>query len=158
MRRSVDVGGMSDNGHVEDRPVPTAEEIERRLRPIIAVEARVRFAYLFGSVAAGANRPDSDVDVAVMLEPRGTLLDDAAMHDRLADAITGIQLDLVVLKDAPLWLKFRAVGGRMLFSRDERARIADRERVEKEFLDFKPYYEEYLLATRDRARRGVLSG
>jgi uncharacterized protein len=149
---------MSDNGHVDDRPVPTADEIERRLRPILAGEARMRFAYLFGSVASGENRPDSDIDVAVMLEPRGTLLDDAALHDRLADATIGTEVDMLVLNDAPLWLRFRAVGGRVLFSRDERVRIADRERVEKEFLDFKPYHDEYLRATRDRARRGVLSG
>ena len=143
---------------VDDQRVPTADEIERRLRPILGGDERVRFAYLFGSAATGENRADSDVDVAVMLEPRGTLLDDAALHDRLADAITGTEVDLVVLNDAPLWLRFRAVGGRILVSREERARIADRERVEKEFLDFRPYYDEYLRATRERARRGALSG
>jgi hypothetical protein len=149
---------MGDNEHVDDRPVPTADEIERRLRPILAGEERVRFAYLFGSVASGENRQGSDVDVAVMLEPRGTLVDDATLHDRLANAIAGTEVDMLVLNDAPLWLRFRAVGGRVLFSRDDRARITDRERVEKEFLDFKPYHDEYLRATRDRARRGVLSG
>jgi uncharacterized protein len=149
---------MGHSEDVDDRPVPTADEIERQLRPVLAGEVRVRFAYPFGSVASGENRPDSDIDVAVMLEPRGALLDDAALHDRLAEAIAGTTVDMIVLNDAPLWLRFRAVGGRALFSRDERARIADRERVEKEFLDFKPYHEEYLRAMRDRARRGVLSG
>ncbi len=48
-------------------------------------------------------------------------LDDAALHDRLADATDGTEVDMLVLNDAPLWLRFRAVGGRVVFSRDERA-------------------------------------
>ena len=106
--------------------MPTADEVERRLRPILAGEERVGFAYLFGSVASGGNRQGSDVDVAVMLKPRGTLLNDATLHDRLANAIAGTEVDMLVLNDAPLWLRFRAVGGRVLFSRDDRARITDR--------------------------------
>lgn len=149
---------MRHNGGVDHWCAPTVEDVERRLRPILADDPRVRFAYLFGSTASGENRPDSDVDVAVMFGPRGTLLDDAVLHDRLAEAMPGTDVDMLVLNSAPLWLRFRAVGGRVIISCAERERITDRERVEKEFLDFKPYYDEYLRATRDRARRGVLSG
>lgn len=66
-------------------------------------------------------------------------------------------VDLVVLNDAPLWLCYRVVGGRVLFARDAREAVAFRERVEKRFLDFRPYHEGYLAAVRDRARNGHLS-
>jgi hypothetical protein len=55
-------------------------------------------------------------------------------------------------------LQFRVVAGRVLFSRDERERIAFREHVEKTFLDFRPYHDSYLAAIRERAHRGMLSG
>ncbi|MGQ0576214.1 MAG: type VII toxin-antitoxin system MntA family adenylyltransferase antitoxin [Pseudonocardia sp.] len=143
---------MSDPGP------PSADEVERRLGPVLAGDPRVRFAYLFGSVARGEQRTSSDVDVAVMLEPRGTLTDDATLHDQLAAALPGTDVDLMIMNGAPLWMRYRAVAGRVLISRDDHLRIADRERVEREFLDFRPYHEEYLRATRERARRGVLSG
>ncbi len=39
--------------------------------PVFAADRRVRFAYLFGSVAAGTERPGSDIDLAVSVHPRG---------------------------------------------------------------------------------------
>lgn len=149
---------MVHNGDMSTPGDIPRTEIEDRLRSILIDEPRVRFGYLFGSAARGDRRPNSDVDVAVYLDPRGALLDDAALQDRLEDAVGGPAVDLVVLNDAPLWLRFRAVAGRPVFARDEGERIADREWVEKGFLDFKPFHDEYLRATRERARRGVLSG
>ncbi len=98
------------------------------------------------------------MDLAVSLRPQGSLLDDARLHDQLAAALGRDDVDLLVLDDAPLWLQFRVVAGRVLFSRDERERIAFREYVEKAFLVFRSYHDSYLAAVRDRARRGVLSG
>ncbi|MGH4013680.1 MAG: type VII toxin-antitoxin system MntA family adenylyltransferase antitoxin [Pseudonocardiaceae bacterium] len=125
---------------------------------VLESDPRVRFAYLYGSRARGDARPDSDVDLAVSLRPQGSLLDDARLHDQLAAALGRDDVDLLVLDDAPLWLQFRVVAGRVLFSRDERERIAFREYVEKAFLVFRSYHDSYLAAVRDRARRGVLSG
>ena len=82
---------MGDNEHVDDRPVPTVDEVERRLRPILAGEVRVQFAYLFGSVASGENRQTSDVDVAVMLEPGGTRRADAPLHDHVLQRAIGVR-------------------------------------------------------------------
>ncbi len=133
-------------------------EKNRRIRNIKKKNERVCFAYLFGSVAQGAARPGSDVDIAVLTRPRGTLLDDARLQDELAAALGRDDVDLLVLDDAPLWLRYRVVAGKVVFSRDERCRIAFREWTEKEFLDFRPYHDSYLRAIRDRAQRGALSG
>lgn len=139
-------------------PGESIEAVRRRIRPVLESDERVCFAYLFGSVAQGTARPGSDVDIAVLTRPRGTLLDDARLQDELAAALGREDVDLLVLDDAPLWLRYRVVAGEVVFSRDERARIAFREWTEKEFLDFRPYHDGYLKAIRNRAQRGALSG
>lgn len=132
------------------------QDLDAAVAPVFAADARVRFAYVFGSVAAGAAGPGSDVDLAVSVQPRGTLLDDARLHDALVAALGRDDVDLVVLEDAPLWLRHRVVGGRPVYSRDDVARVRHRAAVEMEFLDFRPYYEEYLAAVHERARTGRL--
>lgn len=142
---------------VDETTADTVEAITRRVRPVLEADHRVRFAYLFGSQARGDARPDSDVDLAVSLRPQGSLLDDARLHDQLAAALGRDDVDMLVVDNAPLWLQFRVVAGRVLFSRDEREQTAFREHVEKMFLDFRPYYDSYLVAVRERALRGMLS-
>lgn len=127
------------------------------LAPVFAADARVRFAYVFGSVAAGTERPHSDIDLAVSVGPRGTLFDDARLHDALATALGREDVDLVILEDAPLWLAYRVVGGRPIYSRDDVARVRHRAATEHDFLDFRPYHDAYLAAVHKRARSGRLS-
>lgn len=131
--------------------------LPRTLAPAFAADPRVRFAFLFGSVAGGTARPGSDLDLAVSVDPRGTLLDDARLHDALARAAGREDVDLVVLEDAPLWMQFRIVAGRPVFSRDDVAMVRFRASVEQRFLDFRPFHDAYLQAVRDRARTGGLS-
>lgn len=148
---------MRQNGDMQQRPNQVIFEISDRIRRVMEADHRVRFAYLFGSVARGDDRPGSDVDLAVLTRPRGTLLDDARLHDEVAVALARDDVDLLALAEAPLWLQYRVLAGHVVFSRDEPGRIAFRQRVEKEFLDFRPYHDSYLRAVRDRARRGALS-
>jgi uncharacterized protein len=136
---------------------PDLDGLAAAVSPALAADPRVRFAYVFGSVAAGTATRRSDVDLAVSVRPRRTLLDDARLHDALVHALGRDDVDLVVLEDAPLWMRYRAVGGRPIYSRDDVARVRHRAAVELEFLDFKPYYDTYLAAVRDRARSGRLS-
>lgn len=146
---------MRDNVRMQAHELVAA--ISRRVAPVAARNSRVSFIYVFGSAARGKQRPDSDVDLAVSSGSRGMLIDDARLHDELAAALDR-DVDLVMLNEAPLWLQYRVVGGQVVFSRDERARIAFRERVEKEFLDFRYYHDSYLEAVRERSRRGALTG
>lgn len=128
------------------------------LEPAFTADARVRFAILFGSVADGTARPNSDLDLAVSVDPRGSLLDDARLLSALIDLAGREDLDLVVLEDAPLWMQYRIVAGRPVYSRDDIARVRFRASVEQRFLDFRYYHDAYLGAVRDRARSGELSG
>lgn len=132
-------------------------DLARTLAGAFAADPRIRFAYVFGSVAAGTAGAGSDLDIAVSVDPRGTLLDDARLHDALVGAAGREDVDLVVLEDAPLWMQYRIVAGRPVYSRDDVARVRFRASVEQRFLDFRPYHDAYLDAVRERARTGGLS-
>jgi predicted nucleotidyltransferase len=52
---------------------------------------------IFGSVARGEARPDSDIDVLVVLEPGRSLIDHVALKQDLEDLL-GIEVDVVTEK------------------------------------------------------------
>ena len=104
-------------------------------------DSGVLFAYLFGSVARGRNRPGSDVDVAVYLEPSVAperFLDvRLCLTERVAVAAGLGNIDLLILNEAPLYLVGRAIQERVvLYSRDEPARVHFESRCLREFFDF----------------------
>ena len=62
-----------------------------------SLQARgVRAVYVFGSIARGEGRPDSDVDVIVDYDPGSNfnLIDLSAVHRRLSDRF-GVNVDVV---------------------------------------------------------------
>ncbi len=79
----------------------------------------VLFGLLFGSRADGSPRPDSDLDVAVYLEPR--LTDRQRWATRLkvqADLEDLGRADVVILNDAPPLLAHQALLGKPVGVRD----------------------------------------
>ena len=100
-------------------------------------DARVLVAYLFGSRSMNLHTPKSDIDIAVLLsELPGNMLDYYLdLMDRLS-RVLGDEVDLVVMNKAPPFLKYQVVKyGRVLYSRDERARVEFEVKVMKEYLD-----------------------
>lgn len=101
----------------------------------------VLFAYLFGSKAIGRERPDSDIDVAVYLEP-GTPSDRyLSISLELVEDLTKASglgfIEVTILNDAPLPLKGRVLSQRItIFSRDEPLRVRYESATSREFLDF----------------------
>ncbi len=121
----------------------------------------VLFAYLFGSAATGRDRPGSDVDVAVYLDPtvsRDGYLDISLdLAGRLSSASGVERIDVLVLNDAPLPIRGRAVRERMvLCSRDEPARVRFESLTLREFFDFeihaRPLDEKFLRDTAEGRR------
>lgn len=102
-------------------------------------QAGIAFAYLFGSRVAGTDRAGSDADIAVSSPRELGLLETERLADRLAQALGVPGVDLVVLERAGLELRGEIVQrGRLLFSRDEPARVAFEVRTRSEYLDFLP--------------------
>lgn len=103
----------------------SAAEAELPAMPVV-------FAYLYGSRAQGGGRPDSDVDVGVLLDPGVTAPESLA--SRAADALTTRSrvggIEVTVLNDAPIRFLGRVLRSRVvLYSRDEPARVEFESRI-----------------------------
>ena len=120
--------------------------IAQRLADVLSVHPGVAAAYLFGSVAAGSARPESDVDVAVLFTtPPPHTLDSArfTLAGEL-EAALGVSVDLVVLNDAPVDLSIRVLRqGRLLVDRNPSARIGFEVRTRNEAFDLAPVLARY---------------
>lgn len=102
------------------------------------------FAYLFGSRARGDEHDRSDADVALMPTRMLELRELARLCDHLAVPLGVEEVDVVLLDEANLELRGRVVQeGRLLFSRDEPARVAFEVRTRSEYLDYLPTLREH---------------
>jgi predicted nucleotidyltransferase len=108
----------------------------------LAAQPDVVAVYLFGSVAQGRARPQSDVDIAVLLA--ADLDEEACFNRRLrmgweVERVIGRPTDLVVLNDAPPLLQHQVLKhGRLIFERDRAARVEFEVRAGKIYADLKP--------------------
>jgi predicted nucleotidyltransferase len=129
-----------------------AAAVEDALRAHFATgPPRAAAVWLFGSVARGTARPDSDVDVAVLLGRRPEKTLDAQPFDLQAELsrVLGREVDVVVLDDAPPDLAHRVLrDGRLVFEADPSARIAFQVRSRNEYFDLLPVLREYRRARR----------
>ena len=114
--------------------------------PLLNALAKVpelRLALLFGSCATGAQRPDSDVDLAV--DMGGVMT--AEQHEALVSALalaTGRVVDLIDLRTVgePLLGQILHSGRRILGGSDVHAQYITRHVMDVE--DFVPYQERIL--------------
>jgi uncharacterized protein len=132
-----------------------AEDILSRLREASseAFEGEpVVFAYLFGSQATGRTHPRSDVDVGVYLEnsvPPERYLDLRLSLPRALEKARVGNVEVIVLNDARLALRGRVLrDGKLLYSRNEPARVRYASKTLREFFDFeihaRPLDEKFL--------------
>ena len=70
-------------------PAPTLQELRQRADEINQIAARhgARSVHVFGSVARGETRPDSDLDILVDLGEHSTLLKQTALQGDLEDLL-----------------------------------------------------------------------
>lgn len=124
-------------------------ELERLLAGFFASSAcpvPVDAVYLFGSRARGSARPDSDVDVGVLLSPgvlRGWPLPELSIQTALEE-LCPLPFDVVSLADAPPDLVHRVLrDGQLVHESDRRRRIDFVIRTRNEFWDVEPILERY---------------
>jgi len=132
-------------------PSPANNAEDATLRAIggaLAPIDQVRVAYLFGSRARGTARPDSDLDLAIVL-PRD--LGDAErgrIKLQIIDALTatlgalGERADIVDLDRAGSAVAFAAISaGQCVFIRDRADRVRLEARIARRYDDERPYRE-----------------
>ena len=115
------------------------------LAEIFRGDERILVAYLFGSKSRGLQTPGSDTDLAVLLSRLPTDMLDYYLDlvDRLSRVVGG-SIDLVFLNAASPLLKHQVIKhGKILYSRDETARVEFEAKAIKEYMDFIPRSDEY---------------
>ncbi len=122
-----------------------------KAQQVLAQEANVVFAYLFGGLAKGGQHPLSDIDIAVYAKqvnhPSEYKLE---FFDRLSGALGTSEIDLVILNHAPISLAGRILSTREILVDKEPFVRHDYESLTlREFFDFK-IKEETILSRRYR--------
>ena len=116
-------------------------------------------AYLFGSVVNGRLRSDSDIDVAVLVDPTFfNQLPSKYRADLIADvgaALETFNVDIVLLNEASAPLAHNVITkGRLVFERSRSARIAFQVRNLNLFLDLEPIHSLHLASLKRRYLKG----
>ncbi len=148
------VPGQSKGGDLEG--------IIRCLQEYLATQPDVVAAYVFGSWAQGRPRPESDVDVAVLLKE--DLDAEARLMRRLElgnalEELLNRKVDLVVLNDAPPLLQHQVLlHGKRVFERDRMARVEFEVRAGKVYADLKPMFDFFTEAMLREIEEGRFGG
>ena len=117
--------------------------VQEKLSEVLSAFPGIRLAVLFGSMARGTERPDSDLDLAVQADHRLTLEQRMAITEALALAFNR-PVDLIDLRTAgqPLLHEIVTGGVQVLGARHLWGDLVYRNVMENE--DFVPYQKRIL--------------
>lgn len=130
----------------------TQSGLPERLAAVLAAQPDIVFATLFGSVAKGTARAESDLDVAVFANAPLTPRRKQRLIQDLA-AVSGRPVDLVELRDAGPVVLASALQGQRMVGRGSAANAALLSRAWVDAADFLPVRERIL-----RQRRNAWTG
>lgn len=108
-------------------------------------EKKVRFIFLYGSVAEQRNTPISDVDIAIYYE--GSTQERFSFRQMVLGHFPET-IDAQVFQDLPLPVQKEVIQGKVLYQDDEEFLISTCIEVVRHFEAFEKYYEMYLDAVR----------
>lgn len=134
--------------------------IKEAVSNALATKPEVLAGYVFGSVASGKQRPNSDVDIAVLVDEK--LLKKNPLKYRLSlmmdlgAALKRADVDVVLMNEAPPALAYNIVAkGVLVFERSRSARVAFQVRMFNMFMDTEPMRQLYLRYLKHRYRAKV---
>ena len=104
-------------------------------------ERKVRFIFLYGSVAEQRNTPLSDIDLAIYYE--GNSKERFSFRQKVLGHLPD-NADTHIFQDLPLAIKKEVVRGKVLYTDDKEFLIATCIDVIRDFEAFEKYYEMYL--------------
>jgi len=124
------------------------------MRPILDGHPQIAAAWLFGSAARGELRPDSDIDVGLLLrDPTKRAADVYAMLGELAARLEVVAaprtIDIVLLEhQGPVFAHEALIDGILIVEHDRERRIDFEATTVMRGIDFRPTWE---LATTGQA-------
>ncbi len=118
-----------------------------QIKNFLSKREEVIAAYLFGSLARGDANKLSDIDIAVIVDknicPNHAYGYDAFLLSRLM-SIANNNIDLVILNDAPIGLKFRVIrDGKILVDKKPKYRVNFTTKALMDYYDFLPAEQMY---------------
>ena len=137
--------------------------ITRAVSRCVAKRPEIQAAYVFGSVASGRARADSDVDVAVLIDrrvPPGRILKyRLKLMADLGAALRRSDVDAVILNEASPLLAHRVLSqGTLVFERSAPARVRFQTKTASLYLDLIPIFETYIRYLKRNVREGRIVG
>lgn len=107
----------------------------------------IELAYLFGSRGAGKSTPNSDYDIGLKLKQPISFSDKFFMEVEIRKLLDTQSLDLVLIDEAPLVLKFNIICGKRLYAIDEATRIEYEANIMSRYYDFLPVLQKHYADT-----------
>ncbi len=146
-----------------DEDIETCNKMgqDRRVVEFLSKQKHVKLAYLFGSVAEGREGKLSDVDLAVFLDESLSKKEIFNLQLKLISELTSIlktdRIDLVIMNDAPLLLKYNIIKHGKILKDDIETKIRVESGILSNYLDMKYYMDRHTnLAIKRIATRGLL--
>ncbi len=145
------------------RRAPALSAAARAVARCVARHADIQAAYIFGSVAQGRARPDSDIDIALLLRRRipeaRALRYQLKLALELGAALHRNDVQMVILNDAPPLLAHRVLSrGVLVFERSRAARVRFHVQTASRYADLVPTMERYVRQLKQDVRQGRLGG
>jgi uncharacterized protein len=129
----------------------------------VSAKPEVLAAYIFGSVATGRTRPNSDVDIAVLLRdnirPSAMFRFRLRLITELGSVLYHPDVDVVILNEAPPLLAHRVLSkGKLVFERSASARIRFQVMTANRYADLVPAFETYIRYLKKSVRERQIIG
>lgn len=128
-------------------PDAADDDLGARLGDALGAFPEVAAAWLFGSRGRGGHSPESDVDVAVLLDASADRTDPGLLGgiaSALEQAAGGLDIDLVALdvaKQGPVFCHRVLSEGKLVHDGDRVARVDFESRVYSRYLDYRPTWD-----------------
>ena len=121
------------------------QESIRKIQTELAKKPEILAAYLFGSTIKGYNRPNSDLDIAILVQPSFEIKDyhyQIELKDKLNSLIDNFKVDLIVVNYMELPLQYSSViEGTLIYSKDNLGRAREEIKISNRYEDLKDFYE-----------------
>jgi uncharacterized protein len=143
-------------------PKQDFETIKTAISKCFSREKAIQAAYVFGSVATGRTRRDSDIDVAVLIREqsiRDTLKYRLKLMADLGSALHRSDVEVVILNEASPLLARRVLSkGMLIFERSASARVRFHVATANRYADLVPAFETHLKYLKKSLREGPIIG
>jgi predicted nucleotidyltransferase len=115
----------------------------------MSARREIQVAYIFGSVVSGRTRPDSDVDIAVLVDrrvrPAQMLKYRLKLMADLGAVLRRADIEVVILNQAPPLLAHRVLSqGKLVFERFASARVRFQVMTASRYCDLIPMFETHI--------------